>query len=116
MVYYFLKGLNCVLEKLGDNGQRRILYVTWGRKPGSKTLDDHDWTNPDMTQGLREAYARAAKQVNAEVSNVGLCFYRVLSEHPEIELYNPDLSHPANTGSLQLTSGEVEAFRESICR
>lgn len=133
----FLEGLTCVLKKLGDNGPRRILYATWGRKPGSKTLEDNGWTNSGMTQGLREAYSRAAEQLDAEVSNVGLCFYRVLSGHPEIELYNPDLSHPSyagsclaalchyhtlfgefptNTGSLQLTNGEVEVFRASICK
>lgn len=133
----FFGGLRALKELLQPHTDSFVLYATWGRKPGSKTLEDNGWTNSGMTQGLREAYSRAAEQLDAEVSNVGLCFYRVLSGHPEIELYNPDLSHPSyagsclaalchyhtlfgefptNTGSLQLTNGEVEVFRASICK
>ncbi len=76
-----------------------ILYATWGRKEGCPLLTDKGWTNPSMTELLRDAYHRVGAQIGARVSDVGLCFARVRELEPELELYNPDLSHPSYSGS-----------------
>lgn len=78
---------------------RTILYATWGRADGSMTLSMHGWTRESMTRGLQEAYCQAAAIAHAEVSPVGLCFAASLDRHPEIDLYDPDLSHPSYAGS-----------------
>ena len=78
---------------------RTILYATWGRMDGSEDLDYFGWTRLSMTQGLYDAYCHAAKLVHGEVSPVGLCFAKAVETTPEINLYDPDKSHPSYAGS-----------------
>ena len=78
---------------------RTILYATWGRMDGSEDLDYFGWTRLSMTEGLYKAYCHAAALVHGEVSPVGLCFAAAVEEIPEIDLYDPDKSHPSYAGS-----------------
>ena len=78
---------------------RTILYATWGRMDGSEDLDYFGWTRLSMTQGLYDSYCRAAQLVHGEVSPVGLCFAKAVETTPEIDLYDPDKSHPSYAGS-----------------
>ncbi len=80
--------------------KRVILYVTWGRKEGAELLKTLNLTSLGMTLGLEMAYSRAAKICGAELSCVGRAFAALGAEHPEIELYQNDLSHPSFAGSL----------------
>ena len=82
------------------NAKRTVLYATWGRKTGSELLEKHGWTTDEMSDGLYEAYCKASKNMGAEVSPVGLCFKALNRTAPEIELYDPDLSHPSYAGSF----------------
>ena len=77
---------------------RAILYATWGRKSGSKTLEEHFWTSEQMFDMLKAAYAEGAEVNCAEVSPVGECFRAMLSQS-DAELYTDDLSHPSLLGS-----------------
>ena len=79
--------------------KRKILYCTWGRKHGSKTLQEHGWTNESMTYKLYLAYKKVSEKAKAELSPVGICFYALLKACPELDLYDPDLSHPSYLGS-----------------
>lgn len=79
--------------------KRNILYATWGRKSGSDVLKKHGWTSQEMTFGLDAAYRKAANACGAEVSPVGMCFYRIAERYPALELYDADLSHPSYLGS-----------------
>ena len=78
---------------------RTILYATWGRADGSDTLAHYGWTRESMTKGLYDAYCQAAMIAHAEVSPVGLCFASLVESHPEIDLYDPDKSHPSYAGT-----------------
>ena len=78
---------------------RTILYATWGRADGSDTLTHYGWTRESMTKGLYDAYCQAAEIAHAEVSPVGLCFAKIVESHPEIDLYDPDKSHPSYAGT-----------------
>ena len=78
---------------------RTILYATWGRMDGSEDLDYFGWTRLSMTQGLYDSYCHAAQLVHGEVSPVGLCFAALVESHPEINLYDPDKSHPSYAGT-----------------
>jgi hypothetical protein len=77
---------------------RTILYETWGRKTGSKTLDEHSWTSEQMFEDIIAAYKKCAEVNGAELSRVGECFKALLSES-DAELYTEDLSHPSLFGS-----------------
>ena len=78
---------------------RTVLYATWGRADGSDTLIHYGWTRLSMTESLHDSYCQAAEIAHAEVSPVGLCFAEILNKHPEIDLYDPDKSHPSYVGS-----------------
>ena len=78
---------------------RTILYATWGRMDGSEDLDYFGWTRLSMTKGLYDSYCHAASLVHGEVSPVGLCFAKAVETTPEIDLYDPDKSHPSYAGS-----------------
>ncbi len=133
----FLSGLTHVVKMVGDRADKLYLYATWGRKQGSKDLEENGWTPQSMTQLLADAYGRAARQIGATVSPVGENFLKVISGHPEIDLHTADFSHPSyagsclaalthyytlfgefpeNTGALALDTGVVEIFRTAVCR
>ena len=78
---------------------RTVLYATWGRADGSDTLTHFGWTRESMTKDLYDAYCQAAEIAHAEVSPVGLCFAKIVESHPEIDLYDPDKSHPSYAGT-----------------
>ena len=86
-------------EKIVANGAKTILYQTWGRQENSPTLLALGWTNKGMTEDLIAAYDKAAAVIGAPVSPVGAAFYDVYTTHEEIELYDPDTTHPSLAGS-----------------
>ena len=93
----FKKGISSHITLF--KADRYILYSTWGRKEGSDKLTERSLTSGEMTALIAKSYAEAAKENNAEVSNVGLAFKYISDNYPDIELYNPDLSHPSYDGS-----------------
>ena len=95
----FADGMKRMKAKFDGKTDRVILYQTWARKNGSKTLAEQGWTRDEMHKGVTAAYRNIAAEIGAELSPVGECFYAVYEAHPEIELYNPDGSHPSYTGS-----------------
>ena len=93
----FAHGVKNLTELL--DADRFILYQTWGRKTGSPTLKEHGWTNAGMTEGLAKAYQRVGRELSIPVSPVGTAFFALGKSHPEIDLYEPDLTHPSREGS-----------------
>ena len=51
------------------------------------------------TEELAQAYRKVGTELGAEISPVGTAFAHVLVAHPEIELYDPDMTHPSLAGS-----------------
>ena len=95
----FLEGVKVLNAKMAYTSKHFTLYETWGRESGSETLEEYGWTNESMTELLAEAYEKAAKEIGAEVAHVGLNFYKIYKNHPEIKLYNEDKTHPSYKGS-----------------
>ena len=95
----FLASARALCDKLRAHGARIYLYQTWGRKEPSETLTKHGWTNQSMTEKLAKAYTAAAKALSCGRSPVGAAFSKVGEHFPQIELYNPDHSHPSVAGS-----------------
>ena len=95
----FLDGASRLSAHLAGKTDRTVLYVTWGRKEGSAALTEHNLTRAGMTAGLIESYETVARAISAEVSHVGRAFLLLNEKHPEIELHNPDRTHPSRVGS-----------------
>ena len=93
----FLKGATGLAAII--QAKRTIMYATWGRADGSEDLDYFGWTRESMTKGLYESYCKAAVRTDGDVSPVGLCFAEIVNKHPELNLYDPDKSHPSYAGT-----------------
>lgn len=93
----FSANVTGLMEKLGP--ARYVLYQTWGRKTGSAFLEEQKLSTRTMALRLQDAYRKVAETAGADRAPVGLCFWQVSENHPEIELYDPDLTHPSYEGS-----------------
>jgi len=90
-------GLDAMVK---ENGAKTILYQTWGRQVGSPALVSLKTTNQKMTEDLAKAYQKAAQAIGAAVSPVGNAFYDLHNNQAvEINLYDPDTTHPSLAGS-----------------
>lgn len=133
----FAEGLTLVTDLVKDHTDKFILYATWGRKEGSKTLSEHGWDTEGMTEMLAESYKKAAALFGAEIVPVGKNFLAAARLLPETDLYNPDLTHPSyagsvlsalthywaifkefpkNTSSLDLENTVVDTFHKVVCK
>jgi hypothetical protein len=133
----FAEGIRIVLALLGDQVDQVLLYATWGRKAGHKTLETNGWDTETMAKLLADSYDKAGAEFGFTVSHVGKAFLWVYTRHPEIELYDPDMTHPSyagsclaalthywtvfkefpeNTGSLALSSESIDIFRQAVCK
>ena len=84
-----LKHYGKLLAELArKNGSDIYLYMTWSR----------EWA-PNMQQVISHEYRSLAKEIGAKVIPVGLAWQRARELRPDIELYDPDGSHPNTLGT-----------------
>ncbi len=93
--------LNQMVEANSPCGET-VFYMTWGRKYGDQ---DNAGSFPPlatyegMDSLLYERYMQMTQDNNAIVSPVGRVWRYIRTNHPEIELYDSDNSHPSLAGS-----------------
>lgn len=80
-----------------------VFYMTWGRKNGDPT-NCNEPTDPmctyrGMDSMLNLRYRMMADSNEAILSPVGAVWNYLRTQHPEIELYQADESHPSLAGS-----------------
>jgi PKD repeat protein len=97
---YALK-LDSLINKV-DSCTETMFYMTWGRKNGDLTNCaslPEICTYNGMQNLLSAAYLNIAKSAKGSVAPVGEVWRKFRAEHPSIELYNPDESHPIVSGT-----------------
>lgn len=87
------------VQVLCKSGQKFVFYQTWAYKYGSDKLAGTGLTYDEMLTRMMDSYAGAADAVQGTVVPVGRTFGELRALHPEIELYNPDGSHPSPAGT-----------------
>jgi hypothetical protein len=75
-----------------------MYFMTWGRQMGDQQWDSINTFNK-MNLRLRNAYLRIADSANASVSPSGPAWKYVIDNHPTINLFSPDGSHPSYAGT-----------------
>ncbi|MFM7682832.1 MAG: PKD domain-containing protein [Bacteroidota bacterium] len=75
-----------------------MYFMTWGRQVGDPQWDSIN-TFDKMNLRLRNAYLRIADSANASVSPSGPAWKYVIDNHPTINLFSPDGSHPSYAGT-----------------
>lgn len=100
-VFPFAQKLDSLIHAATPCAQT-LFYMTWGRKNGDANncqfLPDL-CTYEGMDNLLRERYMMMANDNNALVSPVGAVWRYLRANHPGIELYQSDESHPTLEGS-----------------
>jgi len=100
----FVADVRKMAAYLAPFSDKFVLYATWGRQIGAKFLQEAGMTTETMNQALWNAYKQAAQAISADLgrevalSPVGLHFAKI-NAGGEVDLYNPDLSHPSYEGS-----------------
>lgn len=100
-VYPYAKTL-CDSIFRNNSCSRPVFYMTWGRKNGDAS-NCNSWpvvcTYEGMDSMINLRYRRMASINEAHVSPVGAVWRYIRENHPSIELYDPDESHPSIAGS-----------------
>lgn len=79
-----------------------VLYMTWGRENGDPQYCaslPYMCTYEGMQEALRNNYVALANFNDAWTAPVGVAWATVRAEHPEIDLYVADGSHPTMAGT-----------------
>lgn len=76
------------VRSIKDAGAAPVLFLTWAHKA----------TREDQAI-LNDAYLRVGRDENALVAPAGIAWDAVRGEHPEIELFQADGSHPSAAGT-----------------
>lgn len=76
----------CDLAKA--NNVKPYIYMTWARK----------W-NPLMQSKITEKYLQLAKENDVQIVPVGLAWQKARELRPDLDLYDPDGSHPSTMGT-----------------
>ncbi|MBR4868836.1 MAG: dockerin type I repeat-containing protein [Clostridia bacterium] len=133
----YTRGLEYVMNMIGDKADRFIFYATLPRKEGQPELAANNWTPETMNQAVLSGVQKAAQTYGATCSAAGSSILYVMQNYPEINLHDTDLAHPSYRGSclmtlthyytvfgefptdtsmLVLSNSEVAAFRATVCR
>ena len=104
-VYDYARKLDSFFNKYNPCGET-IFYMTWGRKNGDAGACPtyapawpHYCTYIGMDSVIRERYMTMANDNQAEVSPVSAVWRYLRVNHPSIDLYQSDESHPSEPGS-----------------
>lgn len=81
---------------------RPTFYMTWGRENGDQQ-NCANWppvcTYEGMQERLRDSYLLMAHMNDAECAPAGMAWKQIREDHPSINLYSGDGSHPNVAGS-----------------
>lgn len=101
-VYPYAKRLDS-LVKVYNECAKTVFYVTWGRKNGDAMNCDifpPVCTYEGMDSLLQLRYSIMADSNKALLSPVANVWRSIRTDHPEIELYAADESHPSSEGTF----------------
>ena len=106
----FLRSAEGMAALLAPTGARLVLYETWGRRDGHKTLTDNGWTHEEMQTLLKAAYTEAAVRIGAVLVCAGDRMSAAYRGEMGEAVYNPDGTHPSEIGSRLV----AECFFETL--
>ena len=88
--------------RLQNPSSKLMFYRTWGRKNGD-AQNGPMWppvaTYEGMDSLLAARYQQLADSIGAQVVKVGDVWKNLRTQYPDIELYDPDGSHPSPAGT-----------------
>lgn len=100
----FTNGASALYNQVRQSNSCAVVmpYMTWGRKNGDATLCPNIpvmCAYQGMDSVLKLRYLTLASSINGEVAPVSVVWKYLRQNHPGIELYQADESHPSAAGS-----------------
>ena len=99
----FFKYAKKFCRLINNSGAKPYLFSTWAREYA-----------PKKQVNITKAYKKAANEHNVEVVLVGEAWQKAKQLQPEIDLYDPDGSHPSPLGSFLTASIFVATFTKEF--
>ena len=105
-VYPYAASLSDAIKE--NNGcSQPLFYMTWGREEGDSINCPYaPWmcTYEGMDDAIKDAYLFMAESNNAELAPAGAVWRYIRENHPSIDLYSNDGSHPSLAGSYAVAT------------
>jgi len=86
-----------LVRQIQEGGATPILFMTWAHRDGwpESGLTGYEAMQARITEG----YLRIAQELGVSVAPVGHAWLIATKEHPDLELWQGDGSHPTDQGS-----------------
>lgn len=81
------------IQLVKQKGAQPLLYMTWARE-----------YNPLMQDSIAHSYQRLAGETDTKVVPVGLIWDKARKSRPDLQLFDPDGSHPSPIGVYLIAS------------
>jgi hypothetical protein len=79
-------------------GRKPLLFMTWGRERGMSEAGFADYAS--MQTAISTGYVTIAAELDIAIAPVGEAWRTVVTQHPAIQLWDEDGSHPSLAGSF----------------
>lgn len=110
---YFMNNISSSIEldsiiKSHNPCAQTMFFATWGRKNGGTHLCGEPYCDPpewivrnyfEMDSDIETNYRVFADSLKSSMAPVGAVWRYIRQNHPSIELFEPDESHPTSAGS-----------------
>ncbi len=93
-----------LIDEIRTTGATPVLYMQWRRRDASRR---------DINI-IRRAHGELAQRTGARVAPVGEAFELLRESHPDLDLYDPDGSHPSPAGTLLAAQVLVRSLTERM--
>lgn len=80
-----------------EAGARPVLFLTWGHRDGNADVGHSSYST--MQVAIANTYSEISAAVTGEVAPVGMAWWMVRAERPDLSLYQSDGIHPSKEGS-----------------
>lgn len=95
--YYTYPAARTLAVRVEAAGAVPMFFMTWAHRDGLPAAGLPGYES--MQQQLDGAYISIARELKVPVAPVGYTWHMVRHDHPEIELWSDDGSHPSKTGT-----------------
>lgn len=96
------QGVSQLIELAADQNSETILFMPWAYQSGFPEAGLADYQA--MQSKVAETYLDLGQDFDISVAPVGIAWQKLLENEPELDLWNPDGSHPTWRGSFLAAS------------
>ena len=86
-----------LVKKIKNIDAMPIFFITWAHRDGMPENGMNNYES--MQRQINYGYMEIAQELNAPIAPVGLAWSIAVKEHPELELWQGDGSHPTEQGT-----------------